>query len=297
MAYATSDDGVRLYYEITGSGESIVFVHEYAGDYRSWEPQMRYFGKRYQCIAFNARGFPPSDVPEPVSSYSQQRACEDIGVILSELKLEKAHIVGLSMGGFAALHFGINYPDRAKSLVIAGCGYGAEKDRQEQFRKEVEATASLIENSSGEEFAAKYTLGPTRVQFKNKDPRGWAELRNQLAEHSQKGAANTMRGIQKDRPSIFDLEAQMTKLRIPTLIMTGDEDEPCLIPGIFMKRVIPSAAMVVLPNSGHAINLEEPQAFNFAVDDFLSQVTADRWPVRDPLSSTGSILGINKESS
>lgn len=294
MAHTKSDDGVKLYYESTGSGESVVFVHEYAGDYRSWEPQVRYFGKRYRCITFNARGFPPSDVPEAVSMYSQQRACEDIGVILDELNLEKAHIVGLSMGGFAALHFGIQYPNRAHSLVIAGCGYGAEKDQQDQFRKEVEATASLIENSSGEDFAAKYAEGPTRVQFKNKDPRGWAELRNQLAEHSQKGAANTMRGVQKNRPSIFDLEAEMRKLRVPTLIMTGDEDDPCLIPGIFMKRTISSAAMIVLPNSGHAINLEEPQAFNSAVDDFLSQVTAGRWPNRDPLSSGGSILGIAK---
>ena len=74
MPYATTDDGVRLYFEETGSGNPVILVHEFAGDLRSWEPQMRHFGKRYRAIAYNARGFPPSDVPELVSSYSQARA-------------------------------------------------------------------------------------------------------------------------------------------------------------------------------------------------------------------------------
>lgn len=297
MPHAKADDGVNLYYEKTGSGEPIVFVHEFAGDYRSWEPQMRYFGRRYRCIAYNARGYPPSDVPEDSRMYSQDRAREDILVILDHCGFEKAHIVGLSMGGFATLHFGLHHPSRAHSLVVAGCGYGAETDKREQFRAEVEATAALIEQSTGEEFAAKYAEGPTRIQFKNKDPRGWAEFRGLLAEHSRKGAALTMRGVQKRRPSLFELEEQMRELTVPTLVMTGDEDEPCLIPAVFMKRTIPSAALVVLPNSGHTINLEEPEAFNRTVDEFLTQVTAGRWPTRDPRSAGASILGIDEGES
>jgi pimeloyl-ACP methyl ester carboxylesterase len=293
MPYVKTDDGLKLYYEQTGAGEPVVFVHEFAGDCRSWEPQMRYFGRRYTCIAYNARGYPPSDVPENDGMFSQERACDDILVILDSLGLRKAHIVGLSMGGFATLHFGLRHPDRAHSLVVAGCGYGAEKDKQEQFRAEAEATAKLIDQSTSGVFAAKYAEGPTRVQFRNKDPRGWEEFREQLATLSRKGAALTMRGVQKTRPSLFELEQQMRKLTVPTLIMTGDEDEPCLIPAIFMKRTIASAALTVLPNSGHTINLEEPDAFNRAVDEFLIQVTAGRWPTHEPGSAGGSILGID----
>lgn len=292
MPHASADDGVKLYYEESGAGTALIFVHEFAGDHRSWEAQVRHFSRRYRCIAFNARGYPPSDVPPDATSYSQARARDDVLAVLDHLEVEQAHVVGLSMGGFAALHFGFAYPERALSLVVAGCGYGAEPERREQFREETEATARAIEATTGEAFAARYTGGPTRVQFQNKDPRGWRELRDMLAEHSMEGAALTMRGVQKERPSLFDLEAEMRALAVPTLVMTGDEDEPCLAPNVFMKRTIPSAALVVLPNSGHTINLEEPDRFNAEVAGFLAQVEAGRWPTRDPRSTGDSILGM-----
>ena len=135
MPHLTTDDGIKLYYEEVGSGIPIVFVHEFAGDLRSYEMQMRYFGQRYRCIAYNARGYPPSDVPNDGESYSQERARDDIRSVLDALKIDKAHIVGLSMGGFATLHFGFTYPDRARSLVIAGCGYGATPDKRCTIRR------------------------------------------------------------------------------------------------------------------------------------------------------------------
>jgi pimeloyl-ACP methyl ester carboxylesterase len=296
MPHITTDDKVRLYYEEAGSGECVVFVHEFAGDHRSWEPQMRFLSRRYRCIAYNARGYPPSDVPATVSDYSQDRARLDILAVLDGLGIDKAHIVGLSMGGFATLHFGIHHVDRAHSLVVAGCGYGAEKDQRDKFKSEVEQTAAFIDASSGSEFANKYAAGPTRVQFQNKDPRGWAEFHQQLSEHSLQGAALTMRGVQKERPSLFDLEDQLRKIHVPMLVMTGDEDEPCLLPNIYLKRIIPSAALMVLTNSGHTINIEEPDLFNRAVDEFFTQVNSGRWPVRDPRSTGGSILGVDDGS-
>ncbi|MCH9662946.1 MAG: alpha/beta hydrolase [Gammaproteobacteria bacterium] len=292
MPTVNTDDGYELYYEEAGNGQAIVFVHEYAGDYRSWEPQMRHFARRFRCITYSARGFPPSAVPENPADYSQARACDDILAILDGLEIDQAHIVGLSMGGFAALHFGLTHPARALSLVVAGCGYGAEKDQRAQFVQEANATADLIESGGMEAFAKTYSLGPTRVQFQNADPRGWQEFESMLAEHSAIGSANTMRGVQSSRPSIFDLEAGLRSLHIPTLIVTGDEDEPCLLPGIFMKRSIPTAALVVLPNAGHTINIEAPQAFNTAVEEFLLTVLAGRWPTRDARSMGGSILGV-----
>jgi pimeloyl-ACP methyl ester carboxylesterase len=294
MAFLTTDDNIKLYYEDTGAGIPVVFVHEFAGDYRSWEPQVRNFARRYRCIAYNARGWTPSEVPQEVRAYSQARARDDIKCVLDHLGIGKAHVVGLSMGGFATLHFGLTYPDRALSLVVAGAGYGAEKDQRERFRNEAVVIAGKLEKEGMEAFAEAYAYGPTRVQFENKDPRGFAEFKRQLAEHSAKGAANTQLGVQRERPSIFDLEPQLKTLKVPTLILNGDEDWPCLLPGVFMKRMIPSAGLQLIPNTGHTINIEEPDAFNAALAAFWAQVDAGRWPMRDPRAVSESITGMTK---
>jgi pimeloyl-ACP methyl ester carboxylesterase len=289
MPRLTTDDNVKLYYEEIGSGIPVVFVHEFAGDYRSWESQLRYFARGYRCIAYSARGYPPSDVPDG-EHYSQDRARDDIRAVLDALKIDHAHIVGLSMGGFAALHFGFTYPQRARSLVVAGCGYGAALNQRQQFAEEAESAARNFEAGMAKA-AEAYALGPTRVQFQNKDPRGWREFVDQLAEHSSEGSARTMRGVQKRRPSLFDLVDKMKTIAVPTLVMTGDEDWPCLEPALLMKRTIPTAALVVMPNAGHTINLEEPAAFNQHLAEFFRAVDAGAWPKRDPRAMKQAILG------
>jgi len=287
-----TEDGIRLYYEETGSGKPLIFVHEFAGDHRSWEPQMRHFGQRYRSIAFNARGYPPSDVPERQASYSQSRAADDIASVLDHLGIDRAHIVGLSMGGFATLHFGFRHAARALSLCVAGCGYGAEPEQRERFRSEAAAIAQFITSAGMEAFADKYAYGPTRVQFENKDPRGFEEFKTMLAEHSALGSANTQLGVQRERPSLYDLVEDMKRLMVPALILSGDEDWPCLAPGILLKRNIASAALAVMPNCGHAINLEAPDEFNRIVGDFLALVDAGRWPMRDSRAAGASITGM-----
>ena len=292
MPYATTDDGVKLWYEETGAGAPVVFVHEFAADHRSWEMQMRHFGQRYRCITFGARGYPPSEVPEKPESYSQNRATDDILAVMDHLKIAKAHVVGLSMGGFATLHFGFRHPTRALSLVVAGVGYGAEKEQQAKFRGEVETVAKTLLSEGMEKFAAKYAYGPTRVQFENKDPRGFAQFKKELGEHSALGSANTQIGVQGQRPSLYDLLDKMRVLTVPTLVLTGDEDWPCLAPSVLMKREIPSAALAVMPNCGHTINLEDPDLFNRIVGDFIVQVDSGRWPKRDPRAMSASITGM-----
>ena len=291
MPHLTTDDGVKLYFEEVGSGIPIVFVHEFAGDYRSYEMQLRYFGQRYRCIAYNARGYPPSDVPQDGARFSQERARDDIRSVLDALEIDKAHIVGLSMGGFATLHFGFTYPERARSLVVAGCGYGAAPEKRAQFAEEAEAVAAQFEQQGMSKVAQGYALGPTRVQLQNKDPRGWTEFVDQLREHSTEGATLTMRGVQKRRPSLFDLVEQMKTITVPTLIMTGDEDWPCLEPGLLMKQTIPTAALIVMPNAGHTINLEDPGAFNQHLVDFFHAVDVGAWRKRDPRAMVSAILG------
>ncbi len=290
MPHVTADDGVKLFYTDSGAGVPIVFVHEFAGDHRSYEPQVRQFARSFRCITYNARGYPPSDVPGD-GAYSQDRARDDICAVLDGLGIDCAHIVGISMGGFAVLHFGFTYPGRARSLVIAGCGYGAEPARRAQFAAEAEASAHRFETLGMAEAALAYATGPTRVQFQNKDPRGWQEFADQLAEHSTEGASRTMRGVQAQRPSLFDLVDRIATITVPTLVMTGDEDWPCLEPALLLKRTIASADLVVMPGTGHTLNLEEPAAFNAHLARFFDQVDRGAWRARDPRAMAGSILG------
>jgi pimeloyl-ACP methyl ester carboxylesterase len=290
MPHAPAADGVKLYYEDVGRGIPIVFVHEFADDVRGWAAQVKFFARRYRALAFNARGYPPSDVPDDPERYSQAQAAEDIKALLDHLGLAKAHVVGLSMGGYATLHFGLKHPARALSLTVGGAGYGSVSADRAAFHRDTDHVVAQFEQGGMARVAEFYTRGPTRVQFMAKDPVGWQEFYDRFASGSARGHANTMRGVQRRRPSLFELERELERLEVPTLIMTGDEDEPCLEPAIFLKRTIRTAGLVVLPNCGHAINLEEPDLFNRAVLDFLTAVDADRWPRRDPASQTGSAI-------
>ena len=281
MPYADSD-GVRLYYEEAGKGTPIVFVHEFADDLHSWEPQIRYFSRRYRCVAFNARGYPPSDVPRRWQDYSQQIATDDIANVMRDVGIRKAHIIGCSMGGFATVHFGLRHPRLAISLTAIGVGYGSDRDKRKQFLGDNEIMARRFEELGTAEAIKPYQSGPARIQFQNKDPRGFAHFCAEFAKHSNIGSANTLRGVQARRPTIQSLERALSKMKVPLHMVSGDEDDNCLEPGVFIKRVCPSASLTVMANTGHAANLEEPDLFNRITAEFLAQVESGRWRPRDP---------------
>ena len=294
MAHVSTDDGVQLYVEETGAGLPVLFVHEFAGDHRSWEPQVRALSRRYRCVTYNARGYPPSDVPEDEAGYSQARAVADAVAVLDALDIERAHVVGLSMGGFATLHLGLRHPGRARSLVVAACGYGAQPERQSAFREESNVVADAFAAEGAAEVAKRYAVGPARVQFQNKDPRGWAEFAARLAEHSSAGSAMTMRGVQGARPSLYDLTDDLAALSVPTLIVAGDEDEGVLEPSLMLKRTIPAAGLAVLPKTGHTVNLEEPELFGRLLERFFADVENGAWGPRDPRSLATSTTGMDE---
>jgi len=277
MPHITSDDGVKLHYEEAGAGAPIVFVHEFAGDLRSWDPQLSHFSRRYRCVAYNARGYPPSDVPESVERYSQERARDDVLAVMDALRIQRAYVVGLSMGGFATLHFGIKYSARALGLVVSGCGYGAVPAQREEFQRSSRANAKVMLEEGMARFAATYGHNASRLQLRAKDPRGFDRYIRYLTEHSALGSANTMLGYQARRPSLYDLKAEMAGITAPTLVVAGDEDDATLEPGLLMKRTIPKAGLAVLARSGHALNLEDPAQFNRIVEDFFHQVESGRW--------------------
>ncbi len=158
MPYATASDGVRLYYEEVGSGTPVIFVHEFAADYLSWEPQMRYFARRHRCIAYSARGYTPSDVPDSDAAYRYEHFRDDVIAVLDHLQIAKAHVVGLSMGAYSTLHVGLRYPERARSLTLAGVGSGSERWYTQEFREHCCATAAQFETAGALEVAKSYGM-------------------------------------------------------------------------------------------------------------------------------------------
>ena len=273
-----SADGVEIYYEVTGEGFPLVWSHEFGGSYESWETQVRYFTRRYQVITYAARGWPPSDVPSDPGAYSQEHVVNDLYLLLKHLGIDRAHIGGLSMGGSVALNFGIAHPEIARSLIVASAGSGSSN--RETFLSNGQAMVDRLNSEGMEVIANEYGRADIRLQLQRKDPQGFDEFLRLLASHSALGSALTFRGFVMNRPTIYALEDKLHALQVPTLIMIGDEDEPCIEPAVFMKRNIPMSGLSVFPQSGHAINLEEPDLFNRTVSDFLTAVEAGRWTER-----------------
>lgn len=288
MPYAITSDKVRLYYEEvgqnTGQGTPVLFVHEFAGDHRSWEPQLRELGKRFRCIAYAARGYTPSDVPSDKQAYTYRHVMRDCVGVLDHLKIDQVHIVGLSMGGYTTLQVALNHPARVRSMVLAGTGSGSERWYTEQFHKNAQALALTFEREGAAAVAKTYGNGPSRVPFAIKDARGFAEFTRMLSEHDAQGSANVSRGFQGARPSLYDFESEIRKLATPALIVVGDEDERCIEPSLFLKQTIAASGLVMMPKTGHLVNLEEPDLFNQVVGDFLARVDAGSWGPRDPRS-------------
>lgn len=296
MPTIRTDDGVHLYYEEAGSGTPILFVHEFAGDHRSWEPQMRHFSRTHRCIAYNARGYPPSDVPEGADRYQQDRQRDDIVSVLDGLDIPRAHLVGCSMGAFATLHFGMQHGThadtaRALSLTLVGVGSGAHPAVYRQFQRECVARAQSIRREGMAQLMASYGHGASRIQYLNKDPRGFDEYARQLAGHSAAGSAFTMEGYQGRRPCLYDLTERLAAIDVPMLVVSGDEDELCLEPSLLIKRTVAKAGLAIVPRTGHAVNLEEPLRFNQLLDDFLYQVAQGTWRARDARAQPDSIWG------
>lgn len=269
--------GVRLYVQDTGAGDPIVFVHELHSDYREWEEQVRYFSRLYRCVTFNARGYPPSDVPADVSLYGFPFVVHDIAAVLQACGISNAHIVGSSMGAYAALHFGWMYPELARSLVVAGVGSGSPPADREAFVADAEATARAYLERGSAAVAEVAGRGPARLQLARKNPRAFEEFLSHLRQHSAEGKARTLLGYQARRPSLEDYRKEFASLRIPILLIAGDQDEPCLETTLWLKKILPHAGLWICPSSGHAVNLEEPAAFNHTAGEFLIAVQHGRW--------------------
>jgi pimeloyl-ACP methyl ester carboxylesterase len=266
-----------LHVEEAGSGTSVLFVHEFAGDHRSWEPQMRFFARSHRCLTFAARGYPPSDIPTDPKAYSQDIACEDVLAVMNAFGIQKAHVVGHSMGAYTALHVGLNHPDRCMSVAVLGCGWGSNPTDRDASVRTCQEIARMFQSEPIEVAAENYANAPMRRTFQAKDPRGFAEFKRMLAEHSDTGSALTMLNLQLKRPTLWDLENRLRGFTLPLLVIVGDEDFPCLDGSLFLKRVVPTAGLLVIPRAGHTINIEEPCAVNAALAELFSAAETGCW--------------------
>ncbi|MFY9954824.1 alpha/beta fold hydrolase [Bradyrhizobium sp.] len=269
--------GAKLYFEECGYGYPIIFIHEFASDMRGWESQLRYFSRGYRCIAYNARGYPPSDVPEDPSSYSWELAVDDIAALMRGLSIERAHLVGLSMGGYTALQFGLRCPERVSALVAGSVGSGCHPSHRDAWLRETSVLSRIFVEHGMVSMAERMARGPARIQLKYKDRKSWREFVNRLRQLSPQGMSNTMAHCQAMRPSLHDLRDQLSDMAVPVLLAVGDEDARCLETNLMLKSALPNAGLWICPNTGHAINLEEPSAFNGQVEGFLSAVERGSW--------------------
>ena len=281
MPHAVTNDNTRLYFEETGSGQPIIFVHEFAADYASWEPQMRYFSRGYRCISYSARGYAPSDVPATAEAYSYKHFRDDAIAVLDHLKIKAAHFVGLSMGAYTSLQVAMLAPSRVLSLTLAGAGSGFEQARLQGFRDQCMAHAAEFEKKGPAALAQLAGMAPGRIPFLTKDPRGFQEFYDALARHDAQGSAHTMRGFQAGRPPLSTFQDEINRVNLPTLIVVGDEDDSCVEASLFLKNNVATSGLAMFPKTGHVLNQEEPALFNATLERFLTLAESGRWPARD----------------
>lgn len=278
MPYVQSD-GARLYFEKAGSGVPVVFVHEFSGDLWSWEKQIQHFSRRYCCVAFNARGYPPSDVPTAARDYSHSKAVDDVAAVMRHLKLETAHIVGCSMGSRTTLDFGLRFPRMAMSVTMIGIGSGGDP-RQADFKAKAEARAKLYEEEGLAAVLKGLRVAENRIQLKRKNPRAFAEFCERFMNHSAEGSALVTRNVMAKRPSLFGLENKLAKMKTPGLVVVGDEDGAAVESGLFLKNASPAIRLAVAPATGHLVNLEEPDLLHRWLEDFFALVESKQWRPR-----------------
>jgi pimeloyl-ACP methyl ester carboxylesterase len=282
-----ANDGVSLSVSAVGTGEPIVFLHEFSGDMFSWQRQVATLSERYLCICYNARGYPPSQVPDSIDAYTQARAADDAANVMHALDIRSAYFVGLSMGGFAALHVAVRHPEMMRALVVAGCGYGSQPSEQRAYLTAMNSEADHAEAIGMDAYAAELADSGYAQLLRAKNPDAWSEFKRQLTVHSAKGMAMTLRGVLARRPSLWQLEPQLKNIDKPALLIIGDEDAPCLEPNLFLKKALPDCALSILPRTGHLPNLEEPEAFNALIDNFFTSVGNGLWSRTKSAISSG----------
>jgi pimeloyl-ACP methyl ester carboxylesterase len=210
---------------------------------------------------------------------------------MRDLKIERAHLVGLSMGGYAALQFGLRYPEKTGAMVAASVGSGSHLSHRDAWLRETSVLARIFIEHGMVSIAERMARGPARIQLKYKDQKSCWDFVARLRQQSALGMSNTMARCQALRPGLHDLRDQFLEMTVPVLLAVGDEDVRCLETSLMLKSTLPNAGLWICPNTGHAINLEEPFAFNARIENFLGAVERGSWRRGFPGTAVAPHLG------
>ncbi len=263
-------NGISLYYEDVGRGRPLIWAHGFACGLRMWDPQVAALADRNRVITYDVRGHGASDVPEAPDAYSQPIVVEDLRDFLRHLGISRAVVGGLSMGGNIALNFALAFPDMVDGLIV--CDTGAGSDNTEEWIANCEAWARLLEREGIEAFADVMLAHPLLARYAAQGPEAVRQMRSLVTTHRARGLAHTLSGVLARRPTIYSLEPKLRQLRIPTLLIVGELDEPCVKVHRFMGDAIAGSEQIVIKGVGHMTNLEDPATFNAVVTQFLLRV-------------------------
>lgn len=262
-------NGISLYYEVAGRGAPLVLVHGFACGIRIWDPQVRALSRSRRVITYDVRGHGLSEAPREAAAYSQAISVADLHALFRHLGLHRAAVGGLSMGGNIALNFALAHPNMVSALIVADTGAGS--DDTADWVAGAAGYAEALDGEGMERFADMASASPLFARYIGQGPAAERFIRSCLMTHRAHGVAHTAREVLAKRSTIYSLEPRLRELRVPTLLIVGEHDEPCLKVHRFMADTIPGAKHVVLPGVGHLTNLEAPAAFNAAVRRFLAK--------------------------
>jgi len=246
-------DGVEIYYEVHGEGRPLLLTHGYSATSQMWRGQIEPFSQRYKLILWDMRGHGQSDYPLDQGAYSEEATVADMNALLDAVGAEKAVVGGLSLGGYMSLAFHLAHPERVDALLIIDTGPGYRKDEaREGWNQDALRTAERYETEGLDRLAS-----------------GSVEMRTSSHLNAE-GLARAARGMltQRDARVINSLP----DIAVPSLVVVGANDTPFLIASDYMAGKIPGAHKLVIPNAGHAANIDQPEAFNTGVLGFLAEV-------------------------
>ncbi|MFH1089997.1 MAG: alpha/beta fold hydrolase, partial [Pseudomonadota bacterium] len=246
-------NGVRLYYEVHGDGPAVLLTHGFSSTSAMWQGQAKDLGRRCMIVSWDMRGHGQSDSPDDPALYSEAETVADMAAILDAVGASRAVIGGLSLGGYMSLAFNLVFPHRVKALMIFDSGPGYKKDEpREAWNRYAEKFARGLEDRGLEGLADG---SPERVPGHHRSAKGLILAARGMLTQQDARVINSLPGI-----------------TVPTLILVGEKDEPFLVPSDYMAAKIPGSTKVIIPQAGHAANIDQPQAFNKAVEDFLNSL-------------------------
>ena len=259
MPYYQSGD-IRLYYEEHSQGESIIFLHGFTLDHRVWEPQVKFFSASYRVIVVDARGHGKSDAPK--TDYGRTYRIDDLVKLFEHLKIKKAHLVALSMGGSTAIGFALKHQEMLKSLTLVSTGAAGFKPGRKVAR------VDEVAKGEGVETARKYWLEWNLIYYKDKHQDAGKLMKKMIEEHSGAIWADTKRG---NYPKSSDLE-HAHKISVPTFLIAGEKDKIFVPLAEELHKRIKGSRLHIMKNAGHILNLEFPQEFSRELESFLNTV-------------------------